>query len=124
MVDAKSRAEATPTGEPAGSTEEECAQETRRQAAFSEVVQLGDPFINGEQRLDPERREYQQSRKSRGRAPPVDPFTSEDPETQLDDWLPALQRASKWNKWTKDELLIQLAAGHYKNGVSWIQWIE
>ncbi len=41
---------ATPTGEPAGSTEEQYARETRRQATFSEVVQLGDPFINGEQR--------------------------------------------------------------------------
>ena len=33
----------------------------------------------------------------RGKAPPVDPFTGEDPEMRLDDWLPALQRASNWN---------------------------
>ena len=30
----------------------------------------------------------------RGKAPPVDPFTGEDAETTLDDWLPSLQRAA------------------------------
>ena len=34
-------------------------------------------------------------------------------ECELDDWLPALVQAAEWNKWTKDELLIQLA-GHLK----------
>lgn len=45
----------------------------------------------------------------RGKAPPVDPFTGENPEMRLDDWLPSLQRASTWNEWTDEELLLQLA---------------
>jgi len=36
----------------------------------------------------------------RGRAPPVDLFTGEDPLVQLDDWLPGLNLASRWNSWT------------------------
>jgi len=33
----------------------------------------------------------------RGKAPPIDPFTGENPEIRLDDWLPTLERASVWN---------------------------
>jgi len=33
------------------------------------------------------------SRARRGKAPPVDPFSGENVEVQLDDWLPALERA-------------------------------
>ncbi len=47
-------------------------------------------------------------RTRRGRAPPVDPITGENEEIQLDDWLPALQRASCWSS---EELLLQLV-GH------------
>ena len=53
------------------------------------------------------------SGKRRGKAPPIDPFTSENPEIRLDDWLPSLQRASRWNQWTEEEQLIQLA-GHLR----------
>ena len=53
------------------------------------------------------------SRVRRGKAPPVDPFTGEDPECRLDDWLPALRRSADWNGWTEGDLLIQLA-GHLK----------
>ena len=53
------------------------------------------------------------SRVRRGKAPPVDPFTGEDPECRLDDWLPTLSRAADWNSWTEEDLLIQLA-GHLK----------
>ena len=35
----------------------------------------------------------------RGKAPPVDPFTGEEPEIRLDDWLPSLKRAATWNEW-------------------------
>ena len=49
----------------------------------------------------------------RGRASPVEMFSGEDSENTLDDWLPALVRAAEWNRWTKPELLIQLA-GHLK----------
>ena len=52
-------------------------------------------------------------RSRRGKAPPVDPFTGENPEVCLDDWLPSLLRASTWNEWTEDELLLQLA-GHLR----------
>ena len=44
-------------------------------------------------------------RSRRGKAPLVDPFTGENPEVRLDDWLPSLQRASTWNDWTEEELL-------------------
>jgi len=46
-----------------------------------------------------------------GRAPPVDLFTGEDPSVQLDDWLPGLNLASRWNSCTFEEKLMQLA-GH------------
>ena len=44
-----------------------------------------------------------------GKAPPVDSFTGDNPEVILDDWLPSLLRASQWNGWTPDELLLQFA---------------
>ena len=49
----------------------------------------------------------------RGKAPPVQMFSGEDPEVRLNDWLPSLQRASQWNGWEQEERLIQLA-GHLK----------
>ena len=62
------------------------------------------------------------SRESRrGRAPPIDKFSAESPEVRLDDWLPSLQRAASWNKWTEEEQLIQLA-GHLK-GRAWLSGI-
>ena len=58
--------------------------------------------------------ERQQSKDSRrGRAPPIDLFTGEDPSVRLDDWLPGLNLASRWNDWTPEERLIQLA-GHLR----------
>ena len=38
-------------------------------------------------------------------------FTGENQEVCIDDWLPALERASTWNGWTEEERLMQLA-GH------------
>ena len=49
----------------------------------------------------------------RGKAPPIDAFTGEDPETRFDDWLPSLRRAAEWNAWEPDELLLQLV-GHLR----------
>ena len=49
----------------------------------------------------------------RGKAPPIDPYTGEDPEVRIDDWLPALKRAASWNDWSEVETLIQLA-GHLR----------
>ena len=49
----------------------------------------------------------------RGSAPPVDSFTGEDADVRLDDWIPSLERAAQWNRWTSEELRIQLA-GHLK----------
>lgn len=46
----------------------------------------------------------------RGKAPPVDPFSSENPEVRLDDWL---DRAAEWNGWSDSEALMQLA-GHLR----------
>ena len=45
-----------------------------------------------------------------GKAPPVDPFTGEEPDLCFDEWLPSLERAWVWNDWI-EELLLQLA-GH------------
>jgi len=45
----------------------------------------------------------------RGKAPPVDSFTAEDGKITFDDWLPTLERASRWNEWTYKESLLQLA---------------
>ena len=52
-------------------------------------------------------------RPRRGKAPPVDPFTGENPAIRLDEWLPSLQRASRWNGWSSEEELMQLA-GHLR----------
>ena len=60
-----------------------------------------------------EPRKFRPCRARRGKAPPVDPYTGEDPEIQLDDWIPALERACEWNDWTPEELLLQLA-GHLR----------
>ena len=49
----------------------------------------------------------------RGKAPPVNEFSGEDPECLLEDWLPSFERASLWNAWSEEEQMIQLA-GHLK----------
>ena len=66
--------------------------------------------LGGDDDLIPQVRRLPQRR---GKAPPVELFTGEDPENCLDDWLPTPQRAARWNHWTPGELLIQLA-GHLK----------
>ena len=52
-------------------------------------------------------------RQQRGRAPPTDPFTGDNPELRLDDWLPSLRSAAQWNRWSREEELMQLA-GHLR----------
>ncbi|XP_064398966.1 uncharacterized protein LOC135345475 [Halichondria panicea] len=52
-------------------------------------------------------------RRRSGRAPPVDPFTGENEETRFEDWLPTLERAATWNRWSSEEQLMQLA-GHLR----------
>ena len=47
------------------------------------------------------------------KAPPIDPYTGEDPEVRIDDWLPALKRAVSWNDWSEMETLMQLV-GHLR----------
>ena len=51
-----------------------------------------------------------------GKAPPVDPFTAENPEIRLNDWPPTLERAAVWNGWSEGETLMQLA-GYLRNRV-------
>ena len=50
----------------------------------------------------------------KGKAPPVDPFSGDDPSLQFEDWLLRLKRAADWYAWTKEELLLQLA-GHLRS---------
>ena len=56
----------------------------------------------------------------RGKAPPVDAFTGEEAELRLEDWLPTLERASSWNGWTQEELLMQFAG--YLRGRALQEW--
>ena len=42
----------------------------------------------------------------RGKAPPVDPFSSEAAGVTFDDWYPSLQRTAHWNQWTEQDTLI------------------
>ena len=67
----------------------------------------------GSQNGGDERPRAAAQRQRRGKAPPVDPFTGENPEIWFEDWLPSLNRASTWNEWTDEELLLQLA-GHLR----------
>ena len=50
----------------------------------------------------------------RGKAPPIDAFTGENPELTVDDWLPSLKRTATWNKWSESETVLQLA-GHLRS---------
>ena len=56
----------------------------------------------------------------RGKAPPIDEFTGEDRRITFDDWLPILERATTWNGWTQDELLMQLTG--YLRGRALQEW--
>ena len=50
----------------------------------------------------------------------MDPFTGEDPEIHLEDWLPSLERAAAYNGWEPDELLFQLA--RHLRGRALLEW--
>ena len=52
-----------------------------------------------------------QTKGQHGKASPIDPFSGENHEITIKEWLPSLQRAADWNEWTKQEIVIQLA-GH------------
>ena len=52
-----------------------------------------------------------QPKPRKGKAPPVEMFSGEDPNIRFDDWLPSLNRAAVWNGWSMEEKIIQLA-GH------------
>ena len=56
----------------------------------------------------------------RGKAPPILPFSGENFDMQLDDWLPSLERASMWNGWSDGDKLLQLA-GHLR-GRALMEW--
>ena len=56
----------------------------------------------------------------RGKAPPVNEFSGEDPECLLEDWLPSLERTSLWNAWSEEEQMIQLAG--YLRGRALQEW--
>ena len=60
------------------------------------------------------------SRTRRGKAPPIEFFSGEDPAHDLDDWLPSLERAADWNGWTADDTLMQLPG--YLKGRALQEW--
>ncbi len=43
----------------------------------------------------------------------MSPFTSENEEVTLYEWLPSLDRAAHWNAWTEEDQLLQ-PAGHLR----------
>ena len=99
---------------------EELKRQLRAQSGHTEAHPATvSPFVaivsspGGVGRQREEHRPVSVSRARKGKAPPVDPFTGEDLEVRLDDWLPSLERARVWNDWTEDELMMQLA-GHLR----------
>ena len=56
----------------------------------------------------------------KGKAPPIDPYTGEDPEVRFEDWLPTLNGAASWNGWSEEEKLLQLAG--YLRGRALQEW--
>ena len=54
-----------------------------------------------------------QNRGWRGKVPPIDPFSGENPKVTIYEWLPSLQRAADWNEWTEQKIFIQLV-GHLR----------
>ena len=60
-------------------------------------------------------------RSRKGKAPPVEPFTGyPKSDINFNDWLPTLESAAKWNNWSEEELLLQLA-GHLR-GRAFREW--
>ena len=60
------------------------------------------------------------ARGHRGKAPPIDYFTGEDPGVPLREWLPLLRGAADWNEWSNEETFIQLAG--YLKGRALQEW--
>ena len=56
----------------------------------------------------------------RGKAPPVEPYTGENPDILWEEWLPMFERAASWNGWTEQDKLLQLAG--YLRGKALQEW--
>ena len=113
-----------------------CAQLTQFDAILmekeEEITSLKDKLAAGDRRLPQHfhtgEEEEEDTRVTtcgaytprRGRAPPVDPFTGENPEVRLEDWLPSLKRAAQWNSWSDEEQVMQLAG--YLRGRASQEW--
>ena len=59
-------------------------------------------------------------RRRQGKALPIEFFTGEDSAVLLDDWLPSLERASLWNRWSSKDKLMQLPG--YLRGRALQEW--
>ena len=88
-------------------------QLSSRSEVHSVLPHTAETRVRGNTRTGEEPLQPQGSRAHRGKAPPVDPFTGENLEIRIDEWLPSLERARAWNDWTEEELLLQLA-GHLR----------
>ena len=65
--------------------------------------------------------ESSQHSSRKGRAPPLDCFTGTNSEITFEDWLPSLERVAKWNDWSREDTLIQLAG--YLKGRALQEWL-
>ena len=88
-------------------------QLSSRLEVHSVLPHTAETRVRGDTRTGEEPLQPLGSRARRGKAPPVDPFTGENLEIRIDEWLPSLERARAWNDWTEEELLLQLA-GHLR----------
>jgi len=57
----------------------------------------------------------------RGKAPPLNCFSGENPKITFEDWLPSLERGARWNEWPEEDTLIQLT-GHLR-GRALKEWL-
>ena len=83
------------------------------ESSIPDILRIGLERVFRVAAVENDARAIQSRMRRRGKAPPVDSFTGEDPEIRLEDWLPALPRASEWNGWSNADQLLQLA-GHLR----------
>ena len=96
-------------------------QVTSLNSLLSDVLYVSRPIsLTGTATGNKSATENQACAPRRGKAPPVDLFTAQDTKITFDDWLLTLERAGRWNEWTAEESLMQLAG--YLRGRAAQEW--